>query len=193
MRSLVSKVWNVAGACALLAASFALAPAASASNFGSFGSIGTSGLNSGVWLTTNSTWTVAKIALTATYSAGVDSAVANQYDPTDLAAYSSTVTQCGSVSYDVCVFDINAGDNGVNGWNACSGPIFGSHPSQRCQIQWVRINQFYSPSPSRIACHELAHTVGLKHTTDDNSCVYTINLPSGSLTTHDKAHINANY
>lgn len=177
-------------------ATFVVYPAAvSASNFGSAGTAGTSGTTNGVWLTNNNFWNVGKMSLTATYSTGVDQAVEEEYEATDFTANPLTPATCDEAGYDVCVFDSNYGDNGLNGWDACAGATTGSHPNQQCGLAWVRINQFYSPPAKRIACHELAHSVGLRHTQEQASCVKRTadGGTSSDLSAHDMAHINANY
>ncbi|MFY1669367.1 matrixin family metalloprotease [Plantactinospora sp. WMMB334] len=46
-----------------------------------------------------------------------------------------------------------------------------------------------------IVCHELGHTVGLRHSTSAGTCIYT--YPTAATTTgleaHDLAHINTQY
>jgi Dual-action HEIGH metallo-peptidase len=168
------------------------AATATATNFGSTGSPGTTGTVNGVWKTTGSVWTVARRDLTTTYSTAIANSVSNDYNPTDLTAATVTPTTCSAASgHDTCVYDSNYGDNGLNGWNACAGTTNGSHPNQTCTVQWVRINQLYSPSANFIACHELGHSVGLRHTTNASSCM----LDGGTsvLTSHDVAHVNAAY
>lgn len=171
------------------------APVALASNFGSTGNSGLTGTTNGVWLTNNRNFYVGRVALTSTYSAAVSSVMTNHYNPTDLIVYVSSPSYCDSSSIDACVFDSNFGDNGLNGWNACDGPVSGSHPTRRCDTQWVRINTYYSPPANRIVCHEVGHSVGLRHTSDAASCLKRSadGGNSSSLTAHDKGHINANY
>ncbi len=170
-------------------------PQVSATNFGSAGTGGTSGLTNGVWLTGDPLWSVAKRALTAAYSTGVNDALWDEYAPTDLTLTVSSPSSCSDDDYDLCVFDDNYGDNGVNGWNACAGVTGGSHPNQVCSLDWVRINLFYGPPPKRIACHEIGHSVGLQHTSDQASCMKSTGDGGNSevLTSHDKAHLNAAY
>ena len=98
---------------AILAAPFAVA-----SNFGSTGTTGITGTTNGVWLTGNSSFYVARVSLTSAYSSAVSNVMTNQYNPTDLTAYVSSPTYCDA-SLDVCVFDSNYGNTGINGWNSC--------------------------------------------------------------------------
>lgn len=168
---------------------------AAASNFGSQGSAGTGGTTNGVFLTNNNVFFVAKLALTNKYASGVDHAM-NDFDlVTDFFASSATDSVCSDSAYDVCVFDANYGDNGLNGWNACAGTTTGSHPNQVCSVSWSRINQYYDPPAIRIACHEIAHAAGLRHTSNDFSCVKRTADGGTALTlsSHDAAHLANEY
>ncbi len=95
----------------------------------------------------------------------------------------------------MCVWDWDYGDNGLNGWNACVGTTNGAHPNQKCTQQWVKINLFYNPPPQRIACHEMGHSVGLRHSDDQASCMKSTAAGGNSnvLTAHDKSHLNLQY
>ncbi|WP_444663312.1 M57 family metalloprotease [Cellulomonas sp. CW35] len=174
-----------------------MSPQASASNFGSEGSVGAAGTTNGVFLTRDRAWSVAKIDLTATYSNGVSAAVKNQYNPTDLTVTVYTPPGCGGSygSYDLCVFDAEYGDNGLAAWNACAGTTSGRHPTMVCSTQYVRINRYYSPPANRIACHEMGHSIGLRHSSEASSCLKSAaeGGTSQTLTSHDKAHINGTY
>lgn len=71
-----------------------------------------------------------------------------------------------------------------------------------CRGQYMRFNANYETQLNTqrarraLACHELGHTVGLRHTTADNSCMTTIyhprDMPTG-LNNHDRDHINGHY
>jgi hypothetical protein len=156
--------------------------------------VGTGGTTNGVWLTTSSTFNVHKRDLTTTYSNAVSTVMSGQYNPTDLTVNVFTSPSCNETAR-VCIFDSDYGDNGLNGWNACSGPTSGSHPNQRCGVQWVRINTRYSPPANRIVCHEVGHSVGLRHTSTQASCLKSTadGGNSSTLTSHDTGHINATY
>lgn len=169
---------------------------AQASNFGSSGSAGTAGTTNGVWLTNNSNFVVYKRGLTATYAAGVDDAMNNDYDTiTGFSATSLTRDACTDSSADVCVYDSHYGDNGFNGWNACAGTTSGSHPRRQCSVTWVRINQEYNPPATRIACHEIGHSAGLRHTQEQSSCVKRTadGGDSARLSSHDRTHLRDEY
>lgn len=167
-----------------------------ASNFGSTGSPGTIGTTNGVWLTNNSTFNVYKRSLTSTYAAGVDDTIDNDYDTIPgWVATAFTATSCDDTGADVCVFDFDYGNNGLLGWNACAGTTSGSHPNQQCSVSWVKINENYSPPATTIACHELAHATGLRHTSSSSSCVNTVVNSSTSkrLSSHDRNHLETEY
>lgn len=164
-----------------------------ATNFGSEGTAGSSGTTNGVWLQVNGTWTVAKVYIdNSSVAAGVDYALTYQYGPTDLGVYGASTTSCAS--YDTCVYDSYYGANGFYGWNQCAGTTSGSHPSQTCSQTHIKINLSYTPgSWFWLTCHEMGHSVGLRHTSDTSSCLFTPNGSSSSLTSHDVSHLNGQY
>lgn len=168
---------------------------ATATNVGSAGSAGTGGTTNGVWYTDGNLFIVAKRNLTAVYSNGVTQAINEEYIPTDLVVQAQVSSFCSDSDHDLCVYDENYGDNGLNGWASCFGTTVGAHPNQVCTVAWVRINQFFSPPAKRIACHEMGHTVGLRHTQEQASCLKrTIDGGNSSqLSPHDDAHVNARY
>lgn len=166
----------------------------SADNFGSEGTFGSDGQKSGVWFTPDSNWHVINRALTSTYATAASSVLATQYAPTRLALTYTSSGLCGTGGgpYDLCLYDDQYGDNGFSGWNACHLYISGTHPNQTCGQQWVRINLTYSPPANFVMCHEIGHSVGLRHTTSTQSCMNTGNT-SQVLAQHDKDHINSRY
>lgn len=171
-----------------------IAPAGA--NFGSSGNSGTSGTTNGVWLTNNDNFHVYKRNLTATYAAGVDDTIYNDYDTIPgWDADTVTASSCNDTGADTCAYDSDYGDNGLNGWNACAGTTSGSHPDRVCSVQWVRFNEFYSPPATRIACHEIAHSVGLRHTNASASCVKRTadGGTSSTLSAHDRSHLDNEY
>jgi hypothetical protein len=165
-------------------------------DFGSVGSVGTGGTTNGVFLTDGAYFNVALRNLTTTYRDGALSTVNIDFNGSDLNALAWESSNC-VIGHDTCVFDEDYGDNGLNGWNACDATYgtYGSHPNKVCDNQWVRINTFYNPPAVRIACHEIAHSVGLRHNSDIYSCV----MPSSSggvwsfLSSTDLADINSHY
>jgi hypothetical protein len=60
-----------------------------------------------------------------------------------------------------------------------------------CSLAYVRFNQAYSWDPLGLACHELGHSVGLRHDTATNTCMNpTISSARRYLSTHDKDNLN---
>jgi len=178
-------------------------PNASATNFGSTGTQGAGGTNNGVWLIFDSYFVIGKRALGATADASVDAAYTSLNSTTDIIGFTQTYgssceTAAADAAYESCFFDDNYGNNNLLGWNACFGSVTGTHPNQVCSIQFTRLNTAYSANGSLSqynACHEMAHTVGLRHSTDSASCLMTFASggSSSTLTAHDRAHVNAQY
>lgn len=149
----------------------------------------------GVWLTNSSSFTVAKVALTAGYSQGVDNSMTQEYRPTDFFERVIVYAFCSDAQMDTCVVDSAYGPNGLNGWNDCEGTITGSGTSKVCSLSTVRINQTYTPPAKRVACHEIGHSVGLRHTSADTSCMKRTadGGDSAVLDGHDDDEINDHY
>lgn len=168
-----------------------------ATNFGSQGSTGTSGTTSGVFVANNNVHNVAERNLTATYSDGLTSTIDYDYNdyPAALWTNSWEAPSCTS-AHDVCAYDSSYGNNGLNGWNACAASnATGSHPDMVCTQNVMKINETYAPPAWRIACHELGHTTGLRHTSDSGSCMKTTSSGGTSkvLTSHDRDHLENEY
>jgi hypothetical protein len=132
---------------------------------------------------------------------GMDVAVQVVMDDYERSTVLTTV-KVQSSTLDVLVTDYPYGDNGLAGWAEClpGSPTSGSHPSRRCDRQKLRFNSDYPASfdtfddRRAVACHELGHTVGLRHTALQSSCMK--NPPNGSapfLSTHDINHINTHH
>ncbi len=121
------------------------------------------------------------------------------YGATDLDTY----TGSWSIA-DVKVWSGDYGMNGFFGWADCnpsSASTSGSHPTLRCYGQDIFFNLYsgygygFDSQSERIAqfCHELGHTLGLRHTSDYTTCLNQGNISAGYLGTHDIDHLNANY
>lgn len=131
--------------------------------------------------------------LVGMYNATVSS-VNDDYNPTDLQASMSSDPN----NTDVFVYD-DYYSYALAGWAVCPAGASqgGSHPDHWCIGQGVYYNlnatDYVADAGSRayLACHELGHTVGLRHSGESASCM-TVNTPNGSslLTAHDVAHIN---
>ena len=78
-----------------------------------------------------------------------------------------------SPTLDVLVTDSNYGFNNILGWVEClpGSATSGSHPYRRCDKQKLRLNGSYASlittwqARRSLSCHEIGHTVGLRHTT----------------------------
>lgn len=133
------------------------------------------------------------------------------YAPTDL--FTQVVTNYTS-NTDVGVWQDDYGQNGYAGWVDCPSTFAtqgGTNPNRWCTGQDLRFNknqnydQFFSTAArrARMACHELGHTVGLRHwqpgDTENNAenadnCMLQ-NDPAGPQTLNgdQRGHINAEY
>lgn len=108
---------------------------------------------------------------------------------------------------DVSALAGNYPDTTFIGWANCppSATTTGSHPKRTCYGQQVFFNYdwwnvYYSSETFRqwIICHELMHTLGLRHA-GGATCLRTP-LPPGTpqpaypyLSQHDKDHLNSEY
>lgn len=167
----------------------------SSCNFGS--SLGTyvyNGTTGAVSLLPSNTMTVRAVNMSQYRYNGVVWTMAADYAPTRLRTALGRGSSCSS-AYHICVY-AQSYARGVNGWASCrNGYRSGRDPNATCHYQVVRINTRYSPPRVRIACHELGHTVGLRHTGQQASCMKrTVDGGnSNTLSSHDRAHINNRY
>lgn len=192
----ISRVRAWAGLLLAIGVVAAATIAPAGANFGSSGSSGTSGTTNGVWLTNNNNFVVGKRVLTSTYATGVNNTINNDYDNiSGFTANAYTASSCSDASYDACVYDGNYQDNGFNGWNQCAGSTSGSHPNRQCSVTYVKINEYYSPPATRIACHELGHSVGLRHKNVTASCLMQTSEggTSSVLNYDDRDHLILEY
>ncbi len=143
--------------------------------------------------------------------AGMDIAVketlSTDYNPLDLVAY---VDQNDPYP-DVIVYDYDYGHNGFAAWVDCPANntgIGGSGATRWCRGQILRLNGSYEAlwvnaawAREGLACHEIGHTVGLRHADSGSGCL-THPAPLNTsylayqnpyLRDHDKGHVNANY
>jgi hypothetical protein len=103
-----------------------------------------------------------------------------------------------SSSADVNVQDLYVGAVGWWGVGYCatSATYGGSDPNRWCRPQVLTYNLSYSQGvgqPYYLACHELGHTVGLRHYNND-TCMVNADLTGLSIiTSHERDHINARY
>lgn len=201
----------------------ALGSPALASNYGSTAGCGyESGNSSYTPVTTcvskaNNRTHAVRLEVVGNQWAGMDTAVINtlssDYNPTDLVAY---VDQSDPYP-DVIVYDQDYGLTFPPGWADCpanNSGLGGSNPSRWCRGQIVRFNGSWEskyPGSSTIeglACHEIGHTLFLRHLDDGeyNSCMegapHLTNPadPNGTRwrhatlnSSHDIAHIDLAY
>jgi hypothetical protein len=112
-----------------------------------------------------------------------------------------------SASLDVLVTDYYYPTIGLLGWVEClpDSDTSGIHPYRRCDRQKLRLNSRYVATyfntdarRRRMACHEIGHTVGLRHrnSSTQRGCMEDPFDPNDFVpltTTHDDDHLNGYY
>jgi len=106
----------------------------------------------------------------------------------------------GSSGADVYVYD-NTYFSQYWAWTACysTATFGGADPNKWCKPQALRFdlsNQtgFDTPAEGRyLGCHEFGHTLGLRHSYDTNSCMFTGQATTSVITTHDASTLNSHY
>jgi hypothetical protein len=132
-------------------------------------------------------------------------ALTNVYNPTDLVAYRDE----GDPLPDVWVSDDDYGGNGIVGWVECPTNHTGqggAEPNRWCRGQQLRYNLWYYTHANGfldttaqrrfMSCHELGHTVGLRHRFDfRHTCMWQFAGDGGGTTIdgHERGHVNARY
>ena len=127
----------------------------------------------------------------------------------------------GPSGYDVEVLLVNAGANNILAWTQCQGavgaPGMAYGGSDTLHTRWCRpqkffYNTFYAagyfpddPPKRYIACHELGHTIGLRHwqsnggSEPSSTCMRTATITPkfvptfGTTSSHDRSNIAAGY
>lgn len=148
-------------------------------------------------------------SLTPDLAASMRETMANDYGATRLVVIEQSRRTSAT---DVIAFSRDYGDNGAAGWVYCplDSPQ-GTNPSgaRWCRQQELHLNlnarygAFFADDPSRdhVTCHEMGHTVGLRHWgnppqtsgTDVGATCMNANNPDGPTDLHaiDVDHINA--
>lgn len=197
MRSRRLVVGSLVGAGLIVLTVLASAVPAGA-NFGDETSTPPNGL-AGASLANNKWHAVRRGSANSHMWAAVSWAVSNSLDPTDMVAYTTSTDPYP----DVWVESFNGGADGP--WARVVCPVDnsgygGTSPYQWCRGQLLEMNFFTSFSGNWgrfVGCHELGHTVGLRHTSNSGSCMRQLGPNHGTYpldySSHDKAHINGWY
>lgn len=188
------RLWITIGAS--LAFVFGASAVAIASNFASTAVGGTPPNN--VNLANNATHLVYFGAVGAQLKSATLGRMSSAYTAATDVTMSETTS---STNYDVRVLDNSYGLNGAAAWVVCPPAAIegGTDPSRWCFGQDLRYNlsypNYYDTASERswLACHELGHTIGLKHTTASNSCLRETHNGTTLLSSHDISHVNSNY
>ncbi len=141
----------------------------------------------------NGTHTVYAASLTADWSAALNSAITVYNGHADL-----SVSLGACCSTDVVAYDFDYGDTGYWAWTACEDEASygGSNPDRWCKPQGIYFNQEYTwaANPRKsIACHELGHSLGLRHSSESTSCMKYASTTNLSYTSHDSALLAGQY
>lgn len=119
----------------------------------------------------------------------------------DAVADVSTSEQPSSSNVDVIVMDEFTGLVGIVAWTECAdgAATGGTDPHAYCRPQWLRYDLSdtldYDTVGERnsIACQEMGHTLGLRHSSSTSSCLYFYRTTQAGLVQHDKDELNLHY
>lgn len=106
-----------------------------------------------------------------------------------------------SEGVDVIVMDAFTNLPNVVAWTECATgtTVLGTDPNAYCRPQWLRYDLSdgwaYDTIGERnsIACQEMGHTLGLRHSSSTSSCMYTYRTTQAGLVQHDKDELAAHY
>jgi hypothetical protein len=125
--------------------------------------------------------------------------ITNAYD--SLSSISTSEQSC-SCDPSVCGVDLQVFDSDYNtsfwAWTACaSGAHFeGTDPRRWCKpqnLKWdtgTSSNWNTTAGRKYIACHEVGHSLGLRHSTGSSSCMVPNTITTHVLTSHDQSMLN---
>jgi hypothetical protein len=193
-----------------LASVYALLLSAGAAGANNFGSLSNSGPPSNSVNIGDNTTHTARYYLLNQFADAMPWAIDHYNNATVLSVsrltpdYTCGISSTCSPTSDVQIADGDYGYSGVAGWNSCPGGaiVLGSHPTRSCYGQIVRFNTHSSVTQyidsleerQELACHEFGHTLGLRHTTSQTSCMEeTVPLPSRYTNTHDRQCVDQYY
>jgi len=133
-----------------------------------------------------------------------------QYEPTDLDT--TVLASDPGQNVDVRAYDGYYGSNGAWAWTQCDpNATYGgdsSNHTRYCRPQLIFYNYTYGGSWDSyfgrryVTCHEVGHTVGLRHSSNDGlglgdnngaSCMYPDVLMADQLDSHDRSHVDSYY
>jgi hypothetical protein len=139
-------------------------------------------------------------------------AMNNVYNPTDLNMYrndsdpypdviitDSLYPDIGLVAWAECLPYAPNGEYEVGKYNTGVG---GNHPDRWCRGQKIRYNERYESTDysttadaRKVTCHELGHTIGLRHTASSASCMYQAAAAANgpAITQGERNEINGEY
>lgn len=187
--------WRVVvGVMAVLFLSLSVASLAQASNFG-------------MYYADNADHYFARVNLTTDGTTAANWGITELNSRTDMATFNDGTCQSNT---DICFYDADyetspwiqsvswwETHNGLAHCNRASG-LFGL--GNRCERWYVlfntaKMNGMTTSEIQELGCHEVGHTVGLKHTTNDDSCMKTdlAGRSSKTLSQHDIAHVDNRY
>ena len=97
--------------------------------------------------------------------------------------------------------DAFTGLAGITAWTECATgtSTVGIDPNAYCVPQWLRYDladtsDYDTPGErSSIACQEMGHTLGLRHSSSTSSCMYTFRTTQAGLVPHDRDELNLHY
>jgi hypothetical protein len=124
----------------------------------------------------------------------------NDYEALSSITTSEQSCTCSTCSLDLQIFDADY-NTSFWAWTACaSGATFGgSDPRRWCKPQNLKWDlgtaSAWNTTAGRqyIACHEVGHSLGLRHSGDTTSCMFPNRITTHVLTSHDQSMLTTWY